>query len=127
MSAKDFDPVAWLNAYRAAMPHSQRGPLHPLSEETKEIVALAAEAAKQQARKDAEKLLPRPMSSAPKDQDGVLAYCPTFYQGRGGWVAAVWFSGGWHANPAGWLFAPTHWVPLPEKPVAQAIENEAGL
>ena len=86
-----------------------------------------ADAMLAQGRRDAEKLLPRPMSSAPKDQDGVLAYCPTFYQGRGGWVVAVWLSGGWHANPAGWLFAPTHWVPLPEKPVAQAIEKEAGL
>ena len=59
----------------------------------------------------------QPIETAPKDDpDGVLAYCPTFYQGKGGWIAAAYVAGLWHANPGGWTFKPTHWMPLPGAP-----------
>ena len=59
---------------------------------------------------------PKPIETAPKDADGILVYSPSFYQNKGGWVAAVWHRDGWHSNPGGWRFEPTHWLPFPDAP-----------
>lgn len=63
-----------------------------------------------------DRVKPQPILNAPKDENGILAYGPKFYQGKGGWVAAVWMKDGWHSNPGGWRFEPTHFLPMPAKP-----------
>ena len=68
----------------------------------------------------------KPIETAPKDADGILAYSPSFYQNKGGWVAAVWHRDGWHSNPGGWRFEPTHWMPFPDAPPTVTSPHHKG-
>lgn len=61
-----------------------------------------------------------PINSAPKDGTPVLAFMPTYYQGRGGQHVVVWMNftdrPGWYSHVSG-IHEPTHWMPLPPPPV----------
>lgn len=57
----------------------------------------------------------RPISEAPKDEWGVLAFVPTYYQGRGAVIKAIWLDGEWYDNFAHTV-EPTHYRPLPAPP-----------
>ena len=68
-----------------------------------------------------------PIASAPKDADVILLYLdgsgvqPGYWdEDRGRWLACETHGltgGGWHADP-------THWMPLPDPPVAKAERRE---
>jgi hypothetical protein len=68
------------------------------------------------------------MEMAPTDGTPILAFVPTYYQGKGGWIIAVWLgekgmrAAGWMDNRA-WLVKPIYWMPLPPDPRS---EWEAG-
>lgn len=60
----------------------------------------------------------QPIETAPKDrEDGILIFCPTFYQGKGGYLQGVWLKDHW-ASPMSYLrkLQPSHWMPLPDPP-----------
>lgn len=65
-----------------------------------------------------EKIVPvgwEPISSAPKTDELILGFCPTFYQGSGGFEVVMWHVDGWY-NQLGLPQHPTHWMSLPDKP-----------
>lgn len=74
----------------------------------------------------------QPIETAPKEREGLL-----LSDGRvvsyGGWVSQVdqgaEYEGQWCAPSAGWwsmdrIEQPTHWMPLPEPPVAGDKDDE---
>ena len=57
-----------------------------------------------------------PIEDAPKDGTPILAFMPTYYQGRGGFAVCWWMDftdrPGWYSGPSS-KHEPTQWWPLP--------------
>ena len=71
----------------------------------------------------------RPIGTAPRDGQAVLIWCPNEYEGNGGPHVAAYMD--WPDHP-GWYshvsaqHSPSHWMPLPEPPAAQAEKGGDG-
>lgn len=110
-------------------------------EGTKKLPSVRKMLAKAQAIADATKLRTRlaalegkwqPIETAPKDGTAILAFFP----GRRGYVArqdvatihwVEWGGGCWNNTSSGhsiMVDEPTHWMPLPEPPSADALKAE---
>lgn len=68
----------------------------------------------------------QPIDTAPKDGTPILCFIPSYYQGKGGMVVAVWmdFSDrpGWYSEISS-VHEPTHWMPLPPAPTGNGAEG----
>jgi hypothetical protein len=71
----------------------------------------------------------QPIETAPKDGTFILGYYADrpwlwdIVQWDAGYLGGAWWGGG-HEND-GPLFPPTHWMPLPDPPVATKMERAA--
>lgn len=63
----------------------------------------------------AERSIRRPIADAPMDGTAILAFCPTFYRGKGGHVVALFQDGDWWAVPGAFKIIPTHFYTIPGK------------
>jgi len=92
-----------------------------LSEEAKAIIVAALQS---ETPAGGTAKVPEWMNSAPKDGTPILAFVPSYYQGKGGWVVVLWLGekgmreAGWLDNRA-WLVKPSCWLPLPSSPDGQ--------
>jgi len=70
----------------------------------------------------------QPIDTAPKDGTPILGFIPSYYQGKGGMVVAVWmdFSDrpGWYSEISS-VHEPTHWMPLPPAPTGNGADEAA--
>lgn len=57
----------------------------------------------------------QPIEAAPTDQQPVLGWMPSYYQGKGGMSVILHLHGRWMDNRA-WEVKPSHWMPLPAPP-----------
>jgi hypothetical protein len=96
-------------------------------EDKKAIVDLALAALRAFSRPG--EAVQRDMDSAPKDGTPILGWVPSYYQGKGAWVVALWLGekgmrdAGWMDNRA-WLVKPSCWLPLPAAPGRSPREGE---
>lgn len=65
-----------------------------------------------------------PIESAPKDGSSLIAWAPGFGMGA---LTLFWSDGYWRepAQHLGLKVEPTHWMPLPPPPAAQAKASQA--
>lgn len=68
----------------------------------------------------------QPIETAPTDGTPILAFMPTYYQGKGGQAVVLWMDysdrPGWYSAVAS-IHEPTHWQPLPAPPTPTTAQE----